>query len=76
MLQRDLATKEIKQKKREEDIIDNEGVRELLRLEKNLRTSQLKSTQELLRTAWDQQIVKNKIAKDVQYLPSPIYRAP
>ena len=62
MLQRENAYKELKQKQREEEIIDNEGVKELLLLEQNLRTSQFKSTQELWRTAWDEQIVKKKFA--------------
>ena len=62
MLQRENANKELKQKQREEENIDNEGVKELLLLEQNLRTSQFKSTQELLRTAWDEQIVKKKFA--------------
>ena len=76
MLKRDLLNRELKQRQRENEIIDNEGLKELLRIEQNLRNNQVKSTQELLRTAWDEQIVKKKIAEDMQYIPSPIDRAP
>ena len=54
MLQRDLLNRELKQRQRENEIIDNEGLKELLRIEQNLRNNQVKSTQELLRTAWDE----------------------
>lgn len=54
MLQRAFVKRELNLKQKQDEVIDNAGIDQVLRQEQYLRNAQVKGTQELLRTAWDQ----------------------